>query len=42
MRVNGQFECWNGDGKMKEHGGYDGNEKCWSVVCVRWKGDNAK
>ena len=40
MRVNGQFECWDGDGKIyrKELGGYDGKEKCWSVVCVTWKG----
>ena len=42
MRVNGQFECWDGDGKRKELGGYDGNEKGWSVVCVRWKGGQSE
>ena len=34
-RESGQFECWDSDGKRKELGGYDGNEKCWLVVCVR-------
>ena len=43
MSVNGQFECWDGDGKRKELGGYDGNEKGWSVVCVLdGRGDKAK
>ena len=32
---SGQFECWDGDGKRKELGGYDGHEKGWFVVCVR-------
>ena len=31
-----QFECWDGDGERRELGGYDGNEKCWFVVCVRY------
>ena len=42
MRVHGQFECWDGDGKRKELGGYDGNEKGWSVVCVIWKGGQSE
>ena len=32
--MSGQFECWDGDGKRKERGGYDENEKGWFVVCV--------
>ena len=35
LRESGQLECWDGDGKRKELGGYDGNEKGWFVVCVR-------
>ena len=35
LRESGQFEWWDGDGKRKELGGYDGNEKGWFVVCVR-------
>ena len=35
LRESGQFECWDGDGKRRELGGYDGNEICWFVVCVR-------
>ena len=35
LRESGQFECWDGDGKRKELGGYDGNEKGRFVVCVR-------
>ena len=27
LRESGQFERWDGDGKRKELGGYDGNEK---------------
>ena len=42
LNLNGQFECWDGDGKRKELGGYDGNEKGWSVVCVDGRGDKAK
>ena len=35
LRESGQFECWDGDGKRKELGGYDGKETGWFVVCVR-------
>ena len=31
-------------GRGRELGGYDGNEKGWSIVCVRdyrWKGNKA-
>ena len=35
LHESGEFECWDGDGKRKELGGYDGNEKGWFVVCVR-------
>ena len=34
LRESGQFECWDGEGKRNELGGYDANEKCWFVVCV--------
>ena len=36
LRESGQFEYGDGDRKRKELGGYDGNEKGWFVVCVRY------
>ena len=32
LRESWQFECWDGDGKREDLGGYDGNEKGWFVV----------
>ena len=42
LRESGQFECWDGDGKRKELGGYDGNEKGWFAGCKRLDGRGTK
>ena len=40
LRESGQFECWDGDGKRKELGGYDANDVC--CVCKRLDGRGTK
>ena len=34
LRESGQFECWDGDGKMKELGGYMMETRNVGLLCV--------